>query len=325
MLLLAFFVSCSNDSKELISNDECLETTYQENYSLLLGEVDKLNDEFGYCNTRGVGTDIVKRTADLAGSQLGAWVGSELGAGLGVLTANPVVGVVGYLGGRKVGGVAGFVVASYIAGKLCETIKGSCDLDETGISFYGDMYDGYSTGVIYTRSDEDPSVYSVGDIHNMILAKLVHNNKAYTDKDGHLQIEEMYDDAVQLEMAILDDTLSLNTVYRNYFIAFCKDVESATRDLYANGICVEEYNARLFQSLMNKGVPAADVQELEELTNKLLAPTVLDREQTFEYERAFEDIVRTSSLPDNKKEDFILSGSVAIMSTDFWKSKQQSN
>ena len=156
VLLLAFFVSCSNDSKELISNDECLETTYQENYSLLLGEVDKLNDEFGYCNTRGVGTDIVKRTADLAGSQLGAWVGSELGAGLGVLTANPVVGVVGYLGGRKVGGVAGFVVASYIAGKLCETIKGSCDLDETGISFYGDMYDGYSTGVIYTRSDEDP-------------------------------------------------------------------------------------------------------------------------------------------------------------------------
>ena len=307
-----FFNSCSKQSSDLTATDfELVQTLEQNNdaaFSEFLGDIDKLNDSYCYdpISTKGFGGGFIKYVADRGGAKVGAWIGSKLGAGLGVITANPVVGVVGYVGGRYVGGIAGYACASYIAELFLDGVSVAITPDNRFLP--------------NTTHIELDSFSSFGEVHNAILGELMTNGKSYIDENGNVLSEEMYEDALAIERNLgIQDELGEEEEYRSSIISYCNDVAKAAKEKIKFNEPDDVYNAKILKAIVAQGVPEEDVIQFEQLTSKLTAPVILNSEQTIQYERDFEKLVLSSNLPEPKKVDFIITGSVAIMSTDFWE------
>lgn len=133
----------------------------------MLLSLDDLNASYGYSETRGGGKPYVVSASDAVGAAVGSWIGKQLGAGLGLISGNPVIGVVGYAAGRKFGGWAGSVGASALAEKYYNPSI------STAPDFSGNFV---PSTIQYTESLDCPSEdVTFGDLHNYCLYHLVDN------------------------------------------------------------------------------------------------------------------------------------------------------
>lgn len=317
LISFALFVvsSCSQKTDNELASTQ---PSHEEAITSLIADIDNLNYEFKINQTKGgLRNAILTAAADRAGGMLGSWIGGHIGAGLGVVTANPVVGVVGYLGGRKIGSVAGFAAASYLADIV---LNNQSDYNsDPNCSFYLSLYDALYNQVSMEVDIPNESNYSVGEVHNMILAKLSTNGKTYRNEDGSFNTDELYNDAVQLETQIgINSTISSNDTYKNTFLSFYQDVITAAQRKVVQRRSDEQYKEDLIQATINRGLPADEVREITCITDMLIASADLEHEDKIAYGQEFAVIVENSSLPEREKSAVIEAGSVTIFSIEYW-------
>lgn len=312
-LTLTIIFSCQKSSEGAENVDS---PAPEFSYSSLLPEINALNKEYGYSDTRGMGRDFITRGADAIGACVGASVGIAAGAGITAVTGSPLCGY--YIGRLATGflGTAGWVVASNVAGKVYDHYSGGCGLVVPGNGSFWDLNN-------FRNNQEhcDLDFVSPGELHNIILNALRSNGKSYLNEDGSIMIEEMYDDVLQIERDLgIDDEMSDSYECRSTFLNYCKDIETSTHEYFINQESTDQYYSKIMQSAcINSDRSLAEIEEIWELVSQLKAPLVLSEEQTIEYERSFEEIVIESSLPEGAKEELAIVGSVAIMSLEFWE------
>ena len=319
--ILLFSVSCTRQESPIETSSP---STHEEQMNDLLASIDSLNAQFGYDQSQtkgGLTNFLTVSAADQLGGLAGAWIGKELGAGLGVITANPVIGVVGYVGGRKVGKWAGGAAASYLAGKFCGGCSVSIDPNDPIQSLYLAMYDNLCQQCALGNSEEATANYSAGEIHNIILAKLATNGKNYTDRQGRVLVPELYYDALQIETEMgFDTAIEYETEFKRALMDYCYSVVSASKEKSLYNESDEVYENKLSLALALCGVEDSIIRDTRAITSKLSAPVDLTLEETISYESKFEDIVGSSKIPADEKEIIRQVGSIAIMSTEYWSS-----
>ena len=319
--ILLFSVSCTRQVSPIETSSP---STHEEQMNDLLASIDSLNAEFGFdqSQTKSSLTNFLAiSAADKLGGVAGAWVGKELGAGLGVITANPVIGVVGYVGGRAVGKWAGAAAASYLARQFCGGCSVPIDSVDPIILQYLGMYDNLCLQCSLGNSEEATVNYSAGEIHNIILAKLMTNGKNYVDGQGRVLVPELYSDALQIETEMgFDTAIGYEIEFRRTLMDYCYSVVSASKEKNLNNESDEVYENKLSLALAICGVDASIIRDTRAITAKLSAPVDLTLEETISYESKFEDIVRSSKIPADEKEIILQAGSIAIMSVEYWSS-----
>ena len=270
----------------------------------MLSAVDSLNCAYGvnpieYANTKGIGNELGCYYADQFGAKFGSNLGKNLGSSLGVITANPVVGVVGYLGGRYIGGVAGAIAASWLAGKILS--KGA--------------------GVLMNAPTQVDENTTVGEIHNIVLNRLHTNGEVYMMSDGTILFDKLYDDIWEIENELgIDDALSKDIAYRSDMKIFCLDICEATEKSFINNENNELYLERLSNSLIKFDIPVEEVREFRALNDKLIvASSQLNEEQALSYAKDFEQIVDDTNLSISDKSEIKTIGSISIHSIQYWK------
>ena len=301
-LICVVFISC-NKSDSLVNSS--LDYCEQESgYEEILSAIDSLNYVYGVepislMETRGLGKAIGSHYADQFGAKLGANIGKRIGSSLGVVTANPVVGVVGYLGGRYIGGVAGSIAASWLAGALIT--GGIAALLEAPVQI-----------------DDNTTV---GEVHNIILNKLHTNGEVYITSSGVVLFDKLYDDILEIESDLgLEDELSNDMAYRSEMKSFCLDVYQNTKNAIVNNENQSVYLDRLSNTLIRFDVPEEEVREFRELNERLVVASYqLDENQAISYEADFEKVVDSTTLPLVEKSEIKTVGSISIQSTQYWK------
>ena len=302
-LIGIFFISCSKSSERT----SLIEDLEDKEYSEFLLSLDSLNYRYGVYDDSSRGffqwgsEQMVCAVADAAGKRVGSWLGSQLGASLGVVTGNPVVGAVGYLGGRKYGGIAGCVAASYAASVAFEKIA----MTSESVAQYCDV-------------KIDTSM-SVGMVHNVILSNLIKLDKSYVLDDGSLSFSELYNDIVMIEQKLLiEDELSLDAEFKSRMLSFCELSFSSARCAVLSNESEEEYVNRISGNLRELKFPEKEICSFLEIRDKLSAGTKqLDDDVTVSYEKDFEKIVDNSSIREKKATKDV--GSVVINSAKFWR------
>ncbi len=319
--LIPIFNSCNKNYNSLNNDiimhqeDNNTNTYFNIEKENILSSIDSLNNTFK-CNDHfrisllgWLSEAAVVNLADKAGSVAGAWAGRSLGASVGVITANPVVGCAGYLVGGKIGGAAGYVAASYGAAQLIS----ETDLFRSNIT---------SKKLNYSIKKE----LTAGDIHNRLLDIIEPNNYKIGDS---INISKLYDNILIYEQELgIIDTLSSNPEYRNTMISFCND---AMRSLKNNLITSKNANSlisvRTYFLDLKKSVesnldktPKSKIEFSFNLIEKLSsAIEQIDKSKVLEYEQKFTSIVENSNLSYEDKDAIKTIGQVSIGSSVYWK------
>lgn len=187
-LMIPFLVSCSNDL-DVVPNNE-ITTEVQEMTSFYL-KIDSINEKYSTLNevhtSRGYCSNYaVDAAADAVGGFIGRKLFSWVGASIGAACGNPAIAVGGYLVGGKVGSAAGSAAASigsaWVRDHFSRSSSHNLVLNEN-----------------YVVPVNDPNNLSDGELHNLIVARLLKNIDKYVTRDGNLNYELLLEDALAYE------------------------------------------------------------------------------------------------------------------------------
>ncbi len=303
-----FFCSC--EKKSITGNQIDHDA---DAYKQMLISLDDLNASYGYMETRAGGKPYVVAAADAAGNAIGGWIGKNIGAGLGVITGVPMVGVAGYLAGRKYGGWAGAVGASALAEKYYNPSMSttSPEFNETFVP--NTIQQTISSNLL----SED---LSVGDLHNYGLYRLVANGNTYILADGTIKMEKLFSDLQSLtEITGYEDPVILDEEGKSILADFYVQLATVLSEANSNH---EEPNITMIkmqQAMENVGMPTQEVEMIIPLISVLTAcVSTLDTAVIKEYETDYLNLIEKSQLSEDKKKELAEIGSVSIMSTAMW-------
>ena len=304
------FVGCGNSISDDLDNSELAEFSNQQQFEFtrFMDSLDSLNHEFvssDLCETRAWGRDLTQSVADAVGGALGQKFGSSIGAAAGS-AGGPAGAVVGYLVGRKYGGAVGTVAASTIAGAVYDWVTTKSDLP------YIAQYKHY------TQSINDEA--SIGEVHNVILSQIQSNGKAYVSLDGAVKIDEIYADVVSIVNKMgIEDYLCEIEEYKAYMKDFFKEiVDISLQDKHRITGDVS-YKSQVTDFLCeNKGFSEIEAQNIMSIISSTQISAYLRESQAIEYEKEFVRLVDNSRLSDQNKRMMIVTGSISIMSTNYW-------
>ncbi|MCI5720627.1 MAG: hypothetical protein MR294_09525 [Bacteroidales bacterium] len=311
ILLCLTMLFCSCEKKNItechIKADADAEAFEQMLYSL-----DDLNASYGYLETRGGGKPYVVSASDAAGAAIGRWIGKRLGAGLGIVTGNPVVGVVGYAAGMRFGGWAGSVGASALAEKYYNpSISTAPDISG---NFVPDTLQ-YAESVDCSYED-----FTFGDLHNYCLYHLIDNGNTYISTDDTIRMEELFSDLQSLsEITGFEDPVILDEEGKTIMADFYVQLVAVLSWAASNNEDPDITMNKIQQIMENLGMPTQEVSMYISVISMLTAcVSTMDSEGIKAYEKDYINLVRNSQLSDDMKDDLVDIGSVAIMSTAFW-------
>lgn len=177
----------------------------------LLLSIDSLNVAYGIEQQefrsfrkwlRGALTETV---ADDVGAVVGNWIGKQLGASVGVASANPLLAVGGYIVGGKMGGVVGCAAASYAAYLITQKAESVT----------------YENSASNMSATVDPNELSYGELHNVLIDKVRVrvNEHLQINPDGSVDVQRIYNDMLRAEKELgIVDPVSASSYYKNEMI-----------------------------------------------------------------------------------------------------------
>lgn len=311
-IITLFCLVCLMCACEKAKTTENVIANEEEAMALVLQSIDELNASYGYVETRSIPKEYAVATADAAGTLIGRWAGKHVGAGIGVITGNPVIGVVGYVGGRKFGGWAGYVLASALAKELCPGrqiipnnpfVLNSLPYSATGLYLLEDL--------------------SSGDVHNFLLDKFVETETAFFTPEGTVNSEELFDELQGLadEYNVEDPLLSIEP-WKETMAQFYEELAVIMNNAASNNEDPEITVSNMQKAMENIGVPAEETQVFCPLMSKLIScAATLRPNRVKSYERDYVTLINASKVSMEKKLNFIDIGSVAIMSSAYWNAE----
>lgn len=317
LLILAAFVSmlvsCSNDLMvENIDTDQKVENSDVTEFNLKIDSLNNVYSEMRNSNaTRGYVSDyIIQTSADEVGRFVGSKVFSWAGSAIGVACSNPVIGICGYLAGRKYGGAATSAVASIGAAWLMNKWKTRA----TQISELTLNED-------YVVRIKDPNNISDGELHNLIASKILKNIDKYRTSDGSLNFDLLLEDAYIYENEFAP--------FENYaeFKSLClpKSIEQTKRIMNSVILSVNKDNEAFLDEVYKTLIPEiqvsrAEFDEANILNEKTLSTyTALDNDNVTKFSEDIDSLIEVSDLDKTLKAELKSSNSVLENSTLIWR------
>ena len=308
--LVCLICACEKSKVTEIENNVITE---EEAFDLVLQSINELNASYGYDETKSMSKPFVVAASDAAGGAIGRWVGKTLGAGAGVVTGNPVVGVVGYVGGRKFGGWAGSVMASALAEKYYPT-----DAMAVNNPFVLKSLPYTATGY-YPAED-----ISFGDIHNYFLPMFRNTETSFLTPEGTVNSEDLFNDlqALAVEYNVEDPLLS-NESWKETMTSYYDELAVVLNNASSNNEDPEVTITNIQQVMENIGMPEEEAQAITPVISSLSScVATLRPNRVKSYERDYTALISASKMRYEKKLEFIDLGSVTIMSTAYWNTKK---
>jgi len=314
LLGVSLLLSSCSLKQEIEISPESKTTVNQElAFKQFKANLESLNQDLGYTDlfkTKGGGRDLTTGIADAVGGALGTRFGASLGITVGSW-CGPWGGLTGYFLGHKYGGTIGTIVASAAAGAIYDWCSGGCSLT---IPWQPESWAVDNTSQSSLNGNE-----SIGNVHNIILSQVRANGKHYVSVDGNVNINELYTDVLQYaEKMGIEDDLSLNEEYRTYMDDYFNEIVSIT--LQDAKKCLSgsyEDNVKHFLC-KEKGFSSMEAQNIMDVISATQVSAVLDKSEAIEYEKEFIKLVDDSDLSLENKNIIKNTGSVSIMSTNYW-------
>ena len=310
-LMIPFLVSCSNDL-DVVPNNETT-TEVQEMTSFYL-KIDSINEKYSTLNevhtSRGYCSNYaVDAAADAVGGFIGRKLFSWVGASIGAACGNPAIAVGGYLVGGKVGSAAGSAAASigsaWVRDHFSRSSSHNLVLNEN-----------------YVVPVNDPNNLSDGELHNLIVAKLLKNIDKYVTRDGNLNYERLLEDALAYEKELCPEE-----EYTDEFKALWlpKTVDQTKRIVNSSSLLISNSSDDFLDDVYNNLIPEIQITKVEfdnaNILNKKTLSTymVLDDSNIVDYSKDIDKVIENSNFNPELKSDLKSSNSILLNSTLIWR------
>lgn len=310
-LMIPFLVSCSNDLDVVPDNETTTEV--QEMTSFYL-KIDSINEKYstlnevhasrGYCSNYAIDT-AADAVGGFIGRKLFSWVGASIGAACG----NPAIAVGGYLVGGKVGSAAGAAAASigsaWVRDHFSRSSSHNLVLNEN-----------------YVVPINDPNNLSDGELHNLIVARLLKNIDKYVTRDGNLNYERLLEDALAYEKELCPEE-----EYTDEFKALWlpKTVDQTKRIVNSSSLLISNSSDDFLDDVYNNLIPEIQITKVEfdnaNILNKKTLSTymVLDDSNIVDYSKDIDKVIDNSNFNPELKSDLKSSNSILLNSTLIWR------
>lgn len=313
VLLIPLIVSCSNNLDITPCNKA--EPEAQEIASFYL-KIDSINEKYSTSNGIYVSRGYISNyTVDSAADAVGSFVCSKLfswaGASVGAVCGNPVVAVGGYLVGRKIGTYAGAAAASI------------------GSAWFRDKWGSRSSSPHNLALNEnyvvpinDSNNLSDGELHNLIVSKLLKNIDKYITIDGDLNYDILIEDALQYEKELCPDE-EYTDEYKALWLP--KAVEQTKRIVNSSSLLINDNSNDFLNDVYNNLIPEIKITKEEfdnaNILNEKTLSTymVLDEGNILDYSNDIDTIIDNSNLNPELKTDLKSSNSILLNSTLIWR------
>ena len=317
LLILAAFLSmlasCGNDLMvENIDTDQKLENSDVTEFNLKIDSLTNVYSEMSNVNaTRGYVSDyVVQTSADAVGKFVGSKVFSWAGSAIGAACGNPVIAIGGYLVGRKYGGAATGAAASIGTAWLMDRWKTRAT-QIPGLK----LNENY---VVYVKDSKNPSD---GELHNLIVSRLLKNIDKYRTSDGSLNFDLLLEDAYKYENEFAPFE------YHAEFKSLCmpKSIEETKRIVNAAMRADKNDNETFLEEVFYTLIPEIQVSkdefEMVNVINKKAISTymALDNDDVTKFSEDIDSLIETSNLDNYLKAELKSSNSILANSTLIWR------
>ena len=310
-------ISCSKDlpidqSSDLMSQNSQIE--------VLRIKIDSINASYTNLNsswqTRKPLVEYSKEyaftsAADAVGGVLGSKIGSWAGASVGVATSNPVIGALGYLAGRKLGSAAGAAVASiataWAIDNWCKKTRATSRL---------------VLNEEYTVTVGNPDNITDGELHNLILFRLLKDFDRYVSSSGELLYELLMKDAIALENEYCP-TKDYTDEYISTWLP--KAVEQTKRIVYSSPALLDDNTSRFLNNVYDQLIPEISMSKEEFNNANILNETTLSTYRSLDniyilnYSKDIDQVIDDSKFNSELKEELKSSNSIILNSTLIWR------
>lgn len=310
------FASCKDDDDTYnthqvqTNNDPNIRET--EAYIAFIDAIDSLNLEYSGAKTRGsFRSGFGVTLADETGRYLGGYIGRYVGGAIGSLTGTPVGTVAGCLIGQKVGPVLCNAIASGIAAKVLsdEVAQKTYDVPETK---YCDVF----------LDITDEIIDSLGYYHNECMVMLNKKSGEY-GSGSNLNLDKLYDDVVKYykSVGIYESELETNILLKK---AILEEVEKICKPAvrYEIGEISENELIDINVDYLTNEINCTDdnVAIFKDFSCKLaLKCADLNEDELKEYACDVNQVILDSSVPEEVKEELILSAESIVNSSLCWE------
>lgn len=314
--MISLLVSCNNDLLDH-SSEPIHKYSQTEVFSI---KIDSINNLYSSLNnsdsTRASWLSHAKdyaiaAPADAVGGFIGSKLGSWVGASIGVACSNPAIAAIGYLGGRKLGCVAGAAAAS---------ISVAWAIDNFGKKTRAS--DGLVLNEQYTVAISNSHNLSDGELHNLIVSKLLKDIDKYVISDGELNYYQLISDALAIENEIRPS----EEYTKEYIDAWVpKVVEQTKRIVYSSPSLIEGDANTFLNKVYDKLIPEISVSKEEfDKANILNEKTLstyryLDKNSILNYSKDIDRVIEDSEFDGELKEELKSSNNIMLNSTLIWR------
>lgn len=312
-IMMLTLVSCNND---LVIDNDKTKIEIQSESSFYQG-IDSINEKFSELSSvclsrRGYLSDYgIQNTADAIGGHLGGKILSWASASIGAASGNPAIAVGGYLVGRKVGKIAGSAAASIGAAWVLDKIFSSTSPATHSLI----LRDGYAVNV------EDPNNISDGELHNLIVAKLLKNKDKYITEDGDLDFDILVEDAYEFE----NEFCPSDEYWEYKSLCLSKTIEQTKRIVNSSMLSINDDNEAFIDDIYENLIPEAKMSNSEYGKVRYLIvktlPTYMSLEKTDaeNYSIDIDNVIENSDFNRDIKNDLKSSNNVLLYSTLIWR------
>lgn len=315
IIILPWISSCNNNS----TIDECAvpDVTILE-MDAFCTKIDSLNnvysEEIGVDPTRALVPEFfLGQAADAVGQYVGGKIFGWAGSAIGLAMGSPITVAFGYFAGKKYGGAACSAAASLAAAWVIQRYNTRATNE---VSLVLDPN--------YKVPIEDPYNLSDGELHNLILAKLLKNIEKYVTQNGELNYELLLSDAYEIENEYTP--FEKHDSFKK--ISMPKAIEQ-TQKIANSSKLLESGNIQLFlDDVYDHMTPEIKSSKTEFnnaniLNSKVLTTyIVLDDNIALDFEKEVDDIIDSSKFNTALKAELKCSNSVLKNSAAIWKEVQ---
>lgn len=324
LFLMLFMASCESERDIIDSNPEELKLSYStQDFKDFQIRFDSLNQTMEESGSRiSLGGAVGVAIADEAGRLAGRHVFKYLGASLCGLSGNPMLAVLGYVGGQYIGGIIGYGAASWVAAQFFSS-NNSSSFNKGELMFRYDLtietslyYENKSLGqgiIAATKCISD----SIGYYHNKVMCDL-DEERIVSGGSTSLDRHKSYNDVIL--------GFKKYNIYDENF-ANCEDMRLVMEDMLFKIVTISSGNDEddlieayiTFFSTQFENIPENDIMTFRDFTVPIITHCMGRAEsEVNSYAQELNKLIKTSSLETEVKAELAIAAQTAINSALCW-------
>lgn len=270
-----------------------------------------------------------KKLADMGGKCAGRWIGKRLGAAAGAATGNPMLAVLGYVGGGNVGGFLGYHAASAVAECVISKANGKYGIPQGQMKLICDYQLRPSDYVDESVRSEYLYGDSLGSIHNEIMLAINMEKDQMFDENGEPTFVPLYN---QMQAFLKKHNKPLNIMepggyrYINvpmYVIRFAKDIANMALEITETNGELSIMRDNLSQYFSNNNVPRQVIESFNNFEYTMVETSEgMTETELRAYAAALKRTIDNSNMTNTEKYDHAQRADAFINCALIWSQAQ---